>query len=363
MVPAQRNNSVTLLRLVAAFLVLSGHMSRICGITPIILFGEQVHSMGVKIFFLLGGVFITQSWQKDPHPLRYAVKRFFRIWPPLAVYVLIAAFVIGPIFTQVPLKDYFTSPVLGGYLNNLRLYMVYTLPGLFGSNPCPNEVNGSLWTLPVETAMYLMVPLFCILQGKIKDHKIREIVAWGVAILAYVGRLVLNTMPGETLIIYATDWFAAMDIIPFYFVGMAYAHSDLKKYLNVPLALLLMMVFCALGLEGNLRLMAFFLLFSYLILSMAFGVQISSERIPFHKLEISYGIYLWGFFVQQLFEMQLIQSGFKLPFFTVQLMICTTISIAMGWLNYLVVEEPAQKVSKKVLCLIQQRRIKKKHNM
>lgn len=51
MVPAQRNNSVTLLRLVAAFLVLSGHMSRICGITPIILFGEQVHSMGVKIFF------------------------------------------------------------------------------------------------------------------------------------------------------------------------------------------------------------------------------------------------------------------------------------------------------------------------
>ena len=53
MVPAQRNNSVTLLRLVAAFLVLSGHMSRICGITPIILFGEQVHSMGVKIFFLL----------------------------------------------------------------------------------------------------------------------------------------------------------------------------------------------------------------------------------------------------------------------------------------------------------------------
>lgn len=25
-------------------------------------------------------------------------------------------------------------------------------------------------------------------------------------------------------------------------------------------------------------------------------------------------------------------------------MICTTISIAMGWLNYLVVEEPAQKL-------------------
>lgn len=348
----QRNHSVILLRLVAAFLVLSGHMSYICGMTPFILWGEQLHSMGVKILFLLGGALITRSWQSDPHPLRYAIKRFFRIWPPLAAYVLAAALVIGPIFSSLPVGEYFSSPLLASYLNNLRLYTSYALPGLFENNPYPNEVNGSLWTLPVEVAMYLLVPLLCTLLALIKNRRARTAVAWCIAIAAYITRLVLNTMPGVSCIVYATDWVSAMDIIPYYLVGMAYACSDFQKYLNVPAALGLMMVYTALGLEGNIRLFAFFLLFSYLVLSIAFDVTIVSKNIPFHKLEISYGIYLWGFFVQQLFEMALVQHDWNLPYFSVQLVTCTAISAALGWLSDRAVEKPARKLCKAILSVL-----------
>lgn len=344
----QRNHSVILLRLVAAFLVLSGHMSYICGGQPAVLWGEPVQGMGVKIFFLLGGVLITRSWQSDPHPLRYAIKRFFRIWPPLAAYVLAAALVIGPVFSSLPVGEYFSSPLLVGYLNNLRLYIVYALPGLFESNPYPNAVNGSLWTLPVEVAMYLLVPLLCTLLALIKNRRARTAAAWCIAAAACAARLVLNTIPGASCIVYATNWVSAMDIIPYYLIGMAYACSDFQKYLNVPAALGLMMVYTALGLEGPLRQLLFFPLFSYLLLSLAFGVTITAQRIPFQKLEISYGVYLWGFFVQQLFAQMLVRHGWTLPF-TAQLFICTAISAALGWLSDRAVETPAQEARRRLL--------------
>lgn len=344
-----RNHSATLLRLVAAFLVLSGHMSYICGMTPAVLWDEQVQSMGVKIFFLLGGVFITRSWQGDPHPLRYGIKRFFRIWPPLAAYVLAAALVIGPLASDLPAGQYFSSPLFTGYLNNLRLFISYSLPGLFADNPYPNAANGSLWTLPVEAAMYLLVPLLCLVLSRIRSARLRQGAAWAMAAAACAGQLLLAARPGSRAVFYATDWVAAMDIIPFYLIGMAFALCPaVQKWLNLPAALLLMMVFTALGLQGGLRQLLFFPVFSYLILSLAFGVQITSRRIPFDKLEISYGIYLWGFFVQQLLELLLIRRGLALPFW-VQLVLCTAVSAALGWLSRLAVEQPAGKLSKYLL--------------
>lgn len=68
--PAGRENNFAALRLIAALMVISGHMGYIVGSSIPTLFGRQIQSLGVYIFFLIGGYLITKSWMSDPHPLR-----------------------------------------------------------------------------------------------------------------------------------------------------------------------------------------------------------------------------------------------------------------------------------------------------
>ena len=58
------------------------------------------------------------------------------------------------------LANTWQSPETRDYLRNIGLYVIYPLPGVFEGLPhSARSVNGSLWTLPVEFAMYLIVAL------------------------------------------------------------------------------------------------------------------------------------------------------------------------------------------------------------
>ena len=174
MVRTGRENNFGILRLCAAIMVISGHMANLMLLPVPTLFGRQVHALGVYVFFLIGGYLITKSWMSDPHPICYAVKRFMRIWPPLAAYVLFAAFVAGPLLSELSAAEYFASGGWKTYLLNLCLYIMYSLPGVFARNPYPNAVNGSLWTLPVEAAMYVAVPLLLTLCAARTKHNAQK---------------------------------------------------------------------------------------------------------------------------------------------------------------------------------------------
>lgn len=350
----KRNYSVTILRLVAALMVLSGHMSYITGTEPAWLWGQQIHAMGVKIFFLLGGALITKSWLSDPHPIRYIIKRFFRIWPPLAVCVLAITFLVGPFISSYSPSEYYTSATLWNYLNNLRFYINYALPGLFENNPYPHVVNGSLWTLPVEVTIYILIPFLSALLVRLKENSVKFIAAYGTAVFACGIQIYITAMsPEKSLVIYATDWVSAMEIIPYYFIGMAYTITNGQKRLNFPVSVFLMLIFSCFNLSGIAYLMLFYPIFSYFILSLAFGTEIYIKNIPFQNLEISYGIYLWGFFIQQSVVQLAAIQGWNLSF-PVILMICTVLSILMGYLSCVLVERPAQNMCKSILSKIPQ---------
>lgn len=348
----QRNLNVAILRLVAALMVLAGHMSYITGHMPVTLYGQLIQAMGVKILFLLGGVFITRSWMADPHPLRYGVKRFFRIWPPLAVYVLVAALVIGPFLSVLPVEEYYTNPGVLGYLKNLRLYINYSLPGLFADNPYPNVVNGSLWTLPVEVVMYILVPICCMTFTRLKNRRKSSFVALGMAVAVCSIQIWQETVaPQAHLVLYATDWVSALTLVPYYLIGMAFAMSDWKKYLSLPCGIFLMLIFVCLDFKGVVYRALFYPLFSYFILSLAFTAELCFERHPFYNLEFSYGIYLWGFFIQQIIVSLGIKYGWNLET-PIILVLCTIASALFGILSCVLVERPMQKLCKRILCYI-----------
>lgn len=157
-----RRNSFDLIRLSAAILVLFSHcfpLTRQDASEPFIghtafgTFGE----LAVDAFFVISGYLVAGSYIRGSGPLDFVVKRALRLLPALFVAVLLTVLVLGPLVTTLPLQQYFAHDQTRHYLRNLFLDIQYYLPFVFTANPYPGAVNGSLWTLPLEALMYLLV--------------------------------------------------------------------------------------------------------------------------------------------------------------------------------------------------------------
>ena len=134
--------------MVGAFLVIYGHCYVLKGMPERhFLSWLPLGPLGVYIFFTISGYLVVDSWRRDPSLWRFAARRSLRIFPGLAVCVLLSAFVLGPILTPLPLRTYFTHSQVTDYLANIVLDIHYSLPLVFATNPYPHVVNGSLWSL------------------------------------------------------------------------------------------------------------------------------------------------------------------------------------------------------------------------
>src|SRR5215471_20356392 len=98
----KHDNAFDALRLLAALLVIFGHAFRLTGEAGLTFAGAGVATTGVKIFFVISGYLVAQSWLRDPDPRRFLQRRVLRIVPGLAAVVLITTFVLGPALTSVP---------------------------------------------------------------------------------------------------------------------------------------------------------------------------------------------------------------------------------------------------------------------
>jgi len=147
-------NNFDFIRLAAATMVLCSHQLALLFRPEPRPFGLfTLGTLGVLIFFSVSGYLVAQSWDRDPNVWRFAVRRFLRIWPGLAVVVLLAVFCVGPLFSKLPLSDYFQTAGTWKYLWLLSLRTELYLPEVFNNNPW-HVVNGSLWTIPIEVEWY-----------------------------------------------------------------------------------------------------------------------------------------------------------------------------------------------------------------
>jgi peptidoglycan/LPS O-acetylase OafA/YrhL len=110
----------------------------------------------VPCFFALSGFLIAGSAERLSLG-NFLVNRGLRIVPALAVEIMASAFILGPIFTTWRLGDYLTSPRTWHYVTNIVGLINYQLPGVFEHLPAAGFVNQSLWTIPFEITVYLVV--------------------------------------------------------------------------------------------------------------------------------------------------------------------------------------------------------------
>ncbi|NTX06094.1 MULTISPECIES: acyltransferase [unclassified Myxococcus] len=113
----------------------------------------------VAVFFIISGLLVTRSWERTPRPRQFLWARALRIFPGLAVSLLLITFVMGSVFTTRPLAEYLTTPETYTYLlRNLALRdPQWNLPGVFETNAYPGAINGALWSLQYEVGFYLLV--------------------------------------------------------------------------------------------------------------------------------------------------------------------------------------------------------------
>lgn len=344
----KRDNNFNIIRFVAAIMVMAGHMAYIGGYTLPTLWGEGIQALGVKIFFLIGGFLIAKSWESDSNPVRYMTKRVFRIFPALIAFTLVAAYVIGPILSTFTINEYFQSPLVRNYLRNILLFPAYSLPGVFETNPYPNAVNGSLWTLPIEFAMYILVPIILILAGKKKEKRYSfAFVSVITVVLCCLQMVKLLYHPEWRCVIYGTDIWAAMELIPWYLIGVLFTFPCMQKLLNIQVSILAAFLLSCLN-PGSLTFCILkYVTFSYTIFSFALMEKPTFAKC-FSQADISYGLYLYGFFVQQIVVYLFNKSSIVIGEIWL-LVFCIGITCIIALLSFLCVEKPMQQLSKKIL--------------
>jgi len=114
--------------------------------------------------FALSGFLVTGSLVRT-RLHQFATLRALRLAPALAVEVTLSALILGALFTTLPLREYLTSPELGGYFGNILGLVHFTLPGVFEDNRVPRVVNSQLWTIPFELECYMSLGLASLLLG------------------------------------------------------------------------------------------------------------------------------------------------------------------------------------------------------
>lgn len=289
---ARGHDNFLVLRLGAALLVLFGHSYAL--LAPGLAEADPAHRwlgqtythfIGVMAFFVISGYLITLSWQRDPRLGRYLAARALRILPALAVCVLATAFVLGPLWTNLPAATYFSSAQPYAYVaGNVSLVSLqWQLPGVFTANPVTDVVNGSLWTLPVEARMYLGVAVLgaCALLRR-----------------RWLANLALATFIGVHLAWpLATTGDIGLDRVLTAFFAFGALACVNRERLPISLPILLPVVLaCWLARDSGIYRYLLALAIGYGTLWFAYAPRLPALR---GLGDWSYGTYLWGFPVQQ----------------------------------------------------------------
>jgi peptidoglycan/LPS O-acetylase OafA/YrhL len=160
-----RDNNLNLLRFTAATAVVYAHSFGVIDRTSDEIFysiyGIGLGDIGVDAFFVVSGFLVTKSFcSKDLRHFIWA--RIMRIYPALWVSSLLFVAVLGLFFSPLPAIEFWSR-------HDTLLYLIKNatmLPGVgdeirlpFAFDAGHTEFNTSLWTLPHELQMYMLLSL------------------------------------------------------------------------------------------------------------------------------------------------------------------------------------------------------------
>lgn len=283
-----RDNNFDFLRFFAASLVVFSHSYPITGeLEPLerMANGLSFGHIAVLMFFSMSGFLIAHSFAQSKSLSNFVKARILRIYPALAVAVS-GCVILGALVTSLPTPAYLANWDVKAFIfnNGSLLYFYPNLPGVFQTNPFPKTVNGSLWTLPIEIRMYAAVILFGGL-GLLKTPWLGNLAL--IALLGIVERYPISleflTLPPQ-----------ATSLFEVFVIGVLFYINRAQVPLRASFAFTAIVIFALVPFE-LVRLLAV----AYLTLFCAFSLKPRIVSGWGKYGDLSYGIYIYSFPIQQ----------------------------------------------------------------
>lgn len=320
--PAQNNFSP--LRLLAALFVFISHSFYVRNIgerelLDVLTNGRySFSSMGMIIFFSMSGFLVCKSLLTTNSIAQYAVNRFLRIWPAFAVCTVLMILLPGLIFTTLPPLTFLTHhQTLFFLFKNLSLTGTSLwLPGVFNNE----GINASIWSIPVEVRLYVVLLLLFVINKK--WLKLAVLIA--ITVLLATQLLVPSNTITHTL---GRTTYQTITLGTFFLIGAAfYLYRDKIPFkLSIWFVLFIPWLICYIWVRP-LAITVDYFFFSYSFLGIVFFAPV----IPFGKIDISYGFYLYAFPIQKALQ---VVAGAQLNFigYLFGCALCITIAALFSW--------------------------------
>ncbi|CAG4887419.1 acyltransferase family protein [Paraburkholderia saeva] len=294
-------NNFNLLRIIAALAVLFSHsFALVTGDTeaePLVkAIGMTPGTMAVDVFFVTSGFLVTKSLLTRKNVFEFLWARCLRIYPALFVMLVLLVLGVGVTFTTLPAAVFLADHQTWHFVAKTAILVsgsVFDLPGVFTTNPYPNTVNGSLWTMMYEIRMYLVLAMLWV--GAIVAFSARS-KFFRASVLAVAALSLLYWF--HTIIAHHVGQKSHLPWV--FFAGASFYVMKDRVSLSGKTCLLIAAVVAVLGFAqtGYVFTIAYMIVVPYLVLTAAYYP--SGALFRYNRLgDYSYGVYIYAFPIQQ----------------------------------------------------------------
>jgi peptidoglycan/LPS O-acetylase OafA/YrhL len=327
-------NNFDFLRLVFALLVVISHSYPLSGnsVTHQFLYeitnGQiELSNIGLNGFFVISGYLIYQSLERSKTIINYLWKRVIRLFPALFVVLLLTVILIPFVYHNslpyIKNKEVFTY-----FVRNLTLYDVqYAVKGVFDNNVYPSAINGSLWTICYEFTMYLLL----VFLFYIKNIKVKIVLLLLTLVFMIFSFIYLMDRYG-LIQIFGMQAVHFFNLGSFFVAGAFLSVLKIEKVNFKPLLLVLVLIFIIVSLKFNFYQNVKHILFTLFVILLGLIPNSTFSKINLFG-DLSYGIYIYGFPIQQT-----LMYFFKLSTYSLMAYSVLT-AIFFGYLSWHLIEK------------------------
>ena len=334
--PTRQANNFDLLRILFAWFVIVSHSYVLNGdgaTDPLFEMTQQTFLLsfiGVKGFFIISGYLIFKSMVVSTSIFEYLVKRVLRIFPALAVVLLVTLVAVFFIYPNNMPPFFSNKEVYAYFLGNIILFKPhFFISGIFAGLPS-SAINGSLWTIEYEFFFYLFILLFFYFRSNKKILKVLLVI---VVALFLMVRLAFYDWTVQTHFFIPLE--PLFDLGPYFLMGslLSCFNFDTMPAKNALAAVLSLVLVASVYFKIGHTVVYFTLPFLVIYV----GKQTSKLASWVHTTmgDPSYGIYLYAFPLQQLIIYWYRPS-------TLVLFVASTIgAFIFGYLSWIFIEKKA----------------------
>jgi peptidoglycan/LPS O-acetylase OafA/YrhL len=290
------HNNFNFLRIVFAYFVLVTHSYALAGnIDNDFLYRitrQQIcfSHIGVYGFFVLSGYLVYHSLINSNNIVQYLYKRCLRIFPALLVMLLVVCLTIILVFHNSIQYNAMASYIV----SNLFLYQPQpSINNIFMANPA-KSINGSLWTIPHEFTMYLLLPILYFIN---KNKKLTIALCAAVFIILWLGNVYYTHKLNRFVINLYLGSF--VNFANYFVAGVLLALLNIEQWKHKTTILISTVVIYTIAIYYNQNDKTIYVLLPPIVVLLGLLYNSFLHKISNAIGDISYGVYIYAFPVQQ----------------------------------------------------------------